>query len=179
MSYKSVNSIEDLYAAARIIDPEMQEQWEERLELVKHKVKFVKNRPRILCLQSMDPITIAGKWIPRLIYNAGGESIEINSDKLNIEDILNADPDGIIISIPGNTLKTTKDVVESRILSEEWQNIRAVQKGHVFIADGRSYFHTAGEQIIETGEMLAEILQVNQFYYGLEGEFWEQLPAKV
>ena len=30
---------------------------------------------------------------------------------------------------------------------------------------------------IPTGELIAEILQVNQFYYGMEGEFWEQMPS--
>lgn len=177
MSYKSVNSVEDLYVIARGIDPEQQEQWEERLELIKHKVKFVKNRPRILCLENIQPLKIASKWIPELIYNAGGEAIAAISE-LNIHDLVHLDPDGIIISIPGSSVTHTKEILEPLLLAEVWKSLRATQKGHVFIADGINYFHVAGEQMIETGEMLAEILQVNQFYYGMEGAFWEQLPPK-
>lgn len=183
MSYKSVISIDGLYAAAQLEDKDMAEQWEERLELIKHKVKFVKNRPNIVCLENIDPLLVSGKWIPELIYNAGGQALysEMGADakEISIEELQKLDADGIIISIPEKTLVEAKEIVLSVLNTEVWQGMRAVQKGHVFVADGEKYFHTPGEGLIETGELIAEILQVNQFYYGMEGESWEQISQKL
>ncbi len=183
MSYKSVISIEGLLAAAQLEDKDKAEQWLERLELIKHKVKFVKNRPNIICLENINPLIVSGKWIPELIYNAGGQSLYTeegcNAKEITIEELQDSDADGIIISIPGKTLQEVKEYILTILNSEVWQGLKAVQKGHVFVADGLNYFHTAGEGLIETGEMIAELLQVNQFYYGMEGEIWEQISQKL
>lgn len=182
MSYKSVISIADLLAIAAKEDKLMAESWEERLDLIKHKVKFVKNRPAILCLESAEPLVVAGKWMPSLIFNAGGKALIAEEGKesvsIKIEQIIDLDPDGIIIAPKGKSLTEAKELAVKLLTSEAWQQLRAVQKGHVFIADGGRFFNEAGSALIDTAEIIAEILQVNQFYYGMEGEFWEQLPLK-
>jgi iron complex transport system substrate-binding protein len=48
-----------------------------------------------------------------------------------------------------------------------------VKENRVFIADGNAYFNRPGPRIIDSAEILAEIMQVNQFYFGLEGSAWE------
>ncbi len=183
MSYKSVNSIESLYAAAKLVDPELAEVWEERLELIKHKVKFVKNRPSIVVLESLSPLKVMGKWVPELVYNAGGEALlnkkENEAIEISMEELQSVDADGIIICIKDKTIEEVREELEKVIGTDVWQSLKSVQKGHVFISEGKSSFHTAGEEIIETGEMIAEILQVNQFYYGMEGERWEQWSSKL
>lgn len=181
MSYKSVNSLAELISIAEQQDASLAESWLERVELIKHKVKFVKNRPRILCLESIDPIVVASKWIPELIDNAGGEPLIVNtseaSSTISFNELLTANPDGIIIAIKGNTKEVSRTQLEEFIHSDDWKQLKAVQKGYVFVADGDKYFHMPGEGLIETAEMIAEILQVNQFYYGMEGQYWEQMPA--
>jgi len=178
MSYKSVNSIESLYAAAKLVDSELAEVWEERLELIKHKVKFVKNRPTIVVLECLSPLKVMGKWVPELVYNAGGEALltqkENEAVEISMEELQGVDADGIIISLNDKNLSEVREEVEKVIGTDAWQSLKSVQKGHVFISEGKSCFHVAGEEIIETGELIAEILQVNQFYYGMEGEHWEQ-----
>lgn len=181
MSYKSVNSLAELISVAEQQDATLAESWFERVELIKHKVKFVKNRPRIICLESINPIVVAGKWTPELIDNAGGEPLLVNSSaesrSITFGELLDTNPDGIIISINGNSKELTRTQLEEFIHSDDWKQLKAVQKGHVFVADGDTHFHLPGEGLIETAEMVAEILQVNQFYYGMEGQYWEQMPA--
>jgi iron complex transport system substrate-binding protein len=183
MSYKSVNSLAELISVAEQQDASLAESWLERVELIKHKVKFVKNRPRILCLESIDPIVVAGKWIPELVDNAGGEHLLVNATEptttITFNGLLASEPDGIIIAINGNTKDSTRIQLEESIQTDDWKKLKAVQKGHVFVADGITYFHNPGEGLIDTAEMIAEILQVNQFFYGMEGLYWEQMPAIV
>lgn len=183
MSYKSVNSLAELISLAEQQDANLAESWFERLELIKHKVKFVKNRPRILCLESLSPIIVSGNCIPELVENAGGEPmlVKTNDESLEItfNELIAANPDGIIISIEGNTKENTLAQFEEISKAEDWKQLKSAQKGYIFVADGVTFFHTSGEGIVETAEMIAEILQVNQFYYGMEGQYWEQLPAIV
>lgn len=160
----------------------MLEEWNDRIEIIKHKVKFVKNRPRIVCIEWMEPLMTAGHWTPELVDFAGGESILSkpfgNSDYIKFEDIEAADPDGIVIAPCGFDLNRTKEEVYELLAQENWRKLQAVQKGHVFIADGNAYFNRPGPRLVDTAEILAEILQVNQFYYGMEGFAWEQISNK-
>ncbi len=155
------------------------EDWNDRIEIIQHKVKFVKNRPRIACIEWMEPLMTAGHWTPELLEFAGGEIVLsekfTDSTYINMEQLITADPDGIIIAPCGFDLQRTKQELGVLYSQEAWKNLRAVQKGHVFIADGNSYFNRPGPRLIDTAEIIAEILQVNQFYYGMEGHCWEQI----
>lgn len=158
------------------------EDWNDRIEIIKHKVKFVKHRPRIACIEWMEPLMVAGHWTPELLAFAGGEAVlsdEFKDSKyISFEQLAEADPDGIIIAPCGFDLERTKKELDLLLGQEQWQKLRAVEKGHVFIADGNAFFNRPGPRLIDTAEILAEILQVNQFYYGMEGFCWEQINTK-
>ncbi len=155
------------------------EDWNDRIDIIKHKVKFVKNRPRIVCIEWMEPLMTAGHWTPELLEFAGGENVlsekYTNSSYISMEQLITADPDGIVIAPCGFDIARTKQELEVLFNQEAWRNLPAVQKGHVFIADGNAFFNRPGPRLIDTAEILAEILQVNQFYYGMEGQCWEQI----
>jgi iron complex transport system substrate-binding protein len=182
------SSLDDFYANFRelgiLLEQEEQasnllEEYSDRIEIIKHKVKFVKHRPQILCIEWMEPLMSAGHWTPELIQIAGGEAVLSKSfnksEYINIEDIIAAQPDGILIAPCGFTLERTRTELDALLNQEAWQGLKAVQKGHVFIADGNRFFNRSGPGLIDTAEMIAEILQVNQFYYGMEGHYWEQI----
>ncbi len=160
----------------------MLEDWNDRIEIIKHKVKFVKHRPRIACIEWMEPLMVAGHWTPELLEFAGGETVlsdKFNDSKyISFEQLAEADPDGIIIAPCGFDLERTKQELDLLLNQESWKKLRAVEKGHVFIADGNAFFNRPGPRLIDTAEILAEILQVNQFYYGMEGFCWEQINTK-
>lgn len=151
----------------------------DRIEIVKHKVKFVKHRPEIVCIEWMEPLMSAGHWTPQLINYAGGEALLSEpfekSKYISWDQLKEADPDGIIIAACGFTMEKIKEEMSALQSNQTWNELKAVQKGHVFIADGNAYFNRSGPRLVDTLEIIAEILQVNQFYYGFENEAWEQL----
>jgi iron complex transport system substrate-binding protein len=182
------NSLEDMYQNFRELATLLEkteeaeiivEDWSDRVEIIKHKIKFVKQKPSIVCIEWMDPIMSAGHWTPELMEFAGAEVLLSNkfkkSEYISIEDLKNANPDGIIIAPCGFGLDKTKLELPSILAQNDWQELKAVQNGHVFIADGNRYFNRSGPSLIDTAEIIAEILQVNQFYYGMEGLSWEQI----
>jgi iron complex transport system substrate-binding protein len=43
----------------------------------------------------------------------------------------------------------------------EWEGLRAVRQGHVYVADANTYFSRPGPRIVDSLEMLAHMLHPN------------------
>jgi iron complex transport system substrate-binding protein len=52
--------------------------------------------------------------------------------------------------------------------------LQAVRTGKVFITDGNSYFNRPGPRLVDSLEILAEILHPDSFDFGYKGTGWEQ-----
>ena len=153
------------------------EDYQDRLDLIAHKVKHVKQKPSLVFIEWLDPLMTAGHWTPSLISLAGAQSLLSNpgqnSQKITWSDLQQADPDFIVIAPCGFNLERIKQEVQLLQASPNWATLKAVKENRVFIADGNAYFNRPGPRIIDSAEILAEIMQVNQFYFGLEGSAWE------
>ncbi len=56
----------------------------------------------------------------------------------------------------------------------EWPRLKAVRDGRVFLADGNQYFNRPGPRLVESLEILAELLHPEEFRFGHEGAGWER-----
>jgi len=56
----------------------------------------------------------------------------------------------------------------------EWRTLRAVQAGRVYLTDGNQYFNRPGPRLVESLEILAELLHPSTFSFGHEGTGWER-----
>jgi iron complex transport system substrate-binding protein len=65
---------------------------------------------------------------------------------------------------------------EMSILSQRlgWSNLQAVRSRRVYLADGNQYFNRPGPRLVESLEILAEILHPDAFRFGHEGVGWQQ-----
>ena len=56
------------------------------------------------------------------------------------------------------------DLAQARQAAKEisaqaaWQQLRAVENGRVYLTDGNQYFNRPGPRLVESGEILAEII---------------------
>lgn len=173
--------LEDIRTIALALDiiergEQLIEELTDRYELVEHKVKLVKSRPEVLCIEWMDPLMAAGNWTPELIGLAGGIPVlaekHTHSPWISWEQIKQAAPDFIIIAPCGFSMERTQQEMHLFTGHPVWNELKAVQGKNVFIADGNHYFNRSGPRVIDTVEILAEILQVNQFHFGMENEAW-------
>ena len=57
----------------------------------------------------------------------------------------------------------------------DWSALKAVVAGRVYIADGNQYFNRPGPRLVESLEILAELLHPDLFQFGHEGMGWERL----
>ena len=104
----------------------------------------------------------AGNWIPELIEIAGGRSLLSKSGQhspwLTWEDLLQADPDKIMVMPCGFDLPRLKQELPALVNHPLWPRLRAVGQREVYLTDGHQFFNRPGPRLVESAEILAEIL---------------------
>ncbi|MFE1745874.1 cobalamin-binding protein [Coleofasciculus sp. H7-2] len=137
------------------------------------------DRPTVACIEWIDPLMAAGNWIPELVKMAGGLSLfgveGEHSPWLKWEAIASSDPTVIIFMPCGFDLNRTRSEAMPLLQRPEWQSLQAIQTGRVYITDGNAYFNRPGPRLVDSLEILAEILHPESFHFGYEGTGWECL----
>lgn len=140
-----------------------------RLNAVNSKVGTdLPGRPRVLCLEWLEPLMVGGGWIPELVKLAGGEPLILSKPEkfktLAWTEIQQANPDYIAIFPCGYSIpKTIEEIRTSKELRENLRHLRAFKQGAVFIFDGNQYFNRPGPRIPDSCEILASTLFPQKF----------------
>jgi iron complex transport system substrate-binding protein len=124
-------------------------------------------RPRVACLEWIEPLFHMGNWGPELVEHAGGHSVlgkaGEHSQAVDWERVRETDPDVIVVAACGFDLARTLREMPSFATREGWRSLRAVRAGRVFAADGNLYFNRSSPSVFETIRVLAEILHPDRF----------------
>ncbi|MBD2137119.1 cobalamin-binding protein [Anabaena sp. FACHB-1237] len=133
--------------------------------------------PRVVCIQWTEPLMVGANWIPELVKLAGGQSLFSLLSKSNThvtwETLLASNPDVIIFMLYGFDLQRNHEEAEIFTHRQEWHKLHAFQSGRVFVTNGNSYFNRPGPRLVDSVEILAEILHPDIFNYGYKGVGWE------
>ncbi|HYT91397.1 MAG TPA: cobalamin-binding protein [Gemmataceae bacterium] len=147
-----------------------------RMTAVVDKVRTLEQRPTVACLEWLDPLMAAGNWMPELVDLAGGVNlfgtVGRHSPWLTWEQLRERDPD-VIVALPcGFDLERTLREMPALTTHTDWPRLRAVRERRVFAVDGNQFFNRPGPRLVESLEILAEILHPGIFAYGHEGKGW-------
>jgi iron complex transport system substrate-binding protein len=138
-------------------------------------------RPRVACLEWIEPLFAMGNWGPEIVEIAGGQSLlsapGAHSTTLPFEALVAADPEIIVIAPCGFDLTRTLAELPPLIDRPGWRDLAAVRAGRAFAADGNFYFNRSGPMLFDTPAILAEMLHPDQFAPRHEGTIWRRLPA--
>lgn len=122
------------------------------------------SRPRVFCLEWLEPLMFAGNWVPELIRMAGGEDLFAqpgsHSGVISWDEVVSGDPDIIILMPCGYDLPRTLAEVPLLTRLPGWAGLSAVRNGCVFATDGNHYFNRPGPRLVESLEILVEILHL-------------------
>ena len=158
-------------------------QLQARVEACAAKTKALSDRPTVACIEWAEPLMAAGNWIPELVELAGGQSlfgvVGQHSPWLQWDALVDANPDVLILMPCGYDLERTHQDAIALAKHPEWPTLRAVQAGNVYITDGNQYFNRPGPRLVDSLEILADILHPHSFDFGYEGTGWQRLPAQV
>ena len=144
------------------------EQAEDLLRALKKRVWKVEQRtrhlerPRVACLEWLDPLMASANWVPEMVEIAGGTydlaAAGDHSPTLSWDSLLEARPEVIVIMPCGFPIAQSQAELPILTAHPDWQRLPAVQAGRVYIVDGNAYFNRPGPRIVESIELLAEML---------------------
>ena len=122
----------------------------------------VGDRPRVVCLEWLDPLMTAGHWTPELLALAGGESglAVAGQRSVYIEPaaVEEYNPEVLIVAPCGFDLPRTLGEAQTLPGRSFWGRIAACRSGRIFAVDGSAYLNRAGPRIVDSLEILAHLL---------------------
>ena len=125
-------------------------------------------RPRVGCIEWLDPPFSAGHWVPEMVRLAGGEELFARagepSERISSwEEVFEAAPDVLVLMPCG--FDAARAASEASVLSglPGWSRLPAVENGRVWAVDANSYFSRPAPRLVEGVEILARILHPEAF----------------
>ena len=153
--------------------------FEERINNVVTKTSHITDRPRVYCMEWIDPPFAAGHWISEMVSMAGGEEglarLGQPSEQIEWQDVLDFAPEIVIFMPCGFNLERTIEECKQARTYPNWSDLPAVKTGRVFTVDGSSYFNRPGPRIIDGLEILAQIIHPDIFSF----TFFEEAFQKI
>jgi iron complex transport system substrate-binding protein len=147
-----------------------------RIAAIAAEVAVARTRPTVACIEWIDPLMAAGNWMPELVALAGGTNLfgeaGRHSPFMTWEALVAADPEVIVVTPCGFDIARTLEEVPLLQARPEWAGLRAVRAGQVFVADGNQYFNRPGPRLVESLEILAELVHPELRPRRYEGTGW-------
>jgi iron complex transport system substrate-binding protein len=143
---------------------ELSEQLQERVDIIRHKLKFIEQKPAVACISQLEPLTLATSTVNEWVSIAGGAAIT--------GDLHEQNPDIIILMLTGKTVEETIKEVNTLLQIPGFTDLKAVKNNRLYLTDGDTYFKTTDTGMVDSIEILAEIINPKQFIFGYEGEGW-------
>ena len=133
----------------------------------------------VACIEWIDPLMAAGNWVPTLVELAGGDNLFGEAGKhspwMDFKALKDKDPEVIIVMSCGYNI--SKTIKEMKVLTDnpEWESLSAVKEERIYLTDGNQYFNRPGPRIIDSLEILMEILHEGKFDFSHHKSGWIRL----
>jgi iron complex transport system substrate-binding protein len=174
---------EDIRRTARALD--IPEQGEATIGALESRMRAACRQtaapPRVACIEWIEPLMAAGNWTPELVSLAGGINLfgepGRHSPWMTWDELVAADPDVIIVAPCGFDLARTEQEMYWLTDRPSWRDLCAVRSNRVYLADGNQYFNRPGPRVVETLEILAEILHPDTVRARHRGHAWRVMMS--
>jgi iron complex transport system substrate-binding protein len=155
------------------------QQLQQRIAAIAETAQALPNKPRVACIEWIEPLMAAGNWMPELVQMAGGLNLFGEAGKhspwMTWEQLCEKDPDIILVLPCGFDIPRTRQEMPVLMQKPEWPQLQAVRKRRVFLADGNQYFNRPGPRLVESLEILAEIFHPGILSFNHAGAGWQLL----
>lgn len=147
-----------------------------RMDDIVQRTHWLDSNPSVAYIEWIDPLMAGGNWMPELIAMAGGLNLFGEAGKhspwVTWEELVSADPDIIFVAPCGFDISRTLEEMHILRTKSEWTKLKSVETNRVFVADGNQYFNRPGPRVVESLEILAEVIHPNVFHFAHENTGW-------
>jgi iron complex transport system substrate-binding protein len=138
-----------------------------RIEYVRSTAKCAKGRPRVLCIEWLDPLFTSGHWVPQMVEISGGvNGISKRGEpsrRMGWSELMEFDADKIVLMPCGYNIDRTLNEVWRLEGRDEWKKLGAVTNREVYATNASPYFSRPGPRTVTGLEVLARIINPELF----------------
>jgi iron complex transport system substrate-binding protein len=173
------NDIERVAEALGVPDrgAELVGRMQKSMRAIRERADRQPDKPTVACIEWIEPLMAAGNWMPELVETAGGVNLFGTAGKhspwMNFDELVRADPHVVLVTPCGFDIERSRRDLAVLTGQPQWPRLKAVRNRRVFLADGNQYFNRPGPRLVESLEILAEILHPDVFAFGHEGSAWQ------
>jgi iron complex transport system substrate-binding protein len=139
------------------------------------------HRPRVFCMEWLDPVYCSGHWVPEMVRLAGGVDTLAQEGKDSVriywEDVLEFAPEVLIITPCGFNLEKTVEQSSKLNTFPDWSSLPAVRNGRVYAVDANSYFARPGPRVVDGTELLAHLIHPDLFAWNGPASAYQRLDC--
>ncbi len=170
------NSLEEIFANLRELGEatghikeaeELIAEGRARLQKIQGVTKNLIPRPRVFCMEWLDPVYGSGHWVPEMVKIAGGldalSQAGADSVRIRWEEVVEWKPEVLIVTPCGFDLEQTIEQSRQLFTYPGWSNLPAVLSGRVYAVDANAYFARPGPRVVDGTELLAHLIHPELF----------------
>jgi iron complex transport system substrate-binding protein len=133
-----------------------------RIDSVRISVRSVAERPRVVALEWLDPVYIAGHWTPQIIDYAGGIDVlgmpGEHSEVRAWEEVAAMRPEVVVVMPCGYDAPRAAE--EASAFADQ---LRTLGAQRIVAVDAAAYFSRPGPRLLDGLELMASILHPGRF----------------
>ncbi len=134
-----------------------------RIDVIRRAVASSEARPRVACIEWMDPVIAAGHWVPEMVQIAGGIDALVEpgapSPRLDFDRLADSSPDVVVLMPCGMDVEQAKAEFDALPDRSKWENLTAFRNGRAYVVDSGALFSRSGPRLVDGLEVLARIVQ--------------------
>jgi len=171
-----VHSLEDLFESIRRVGSAIGRDeraaalvadLRDRVAAVETTAARAETRPRVAVLDWLDPVMVAGHWIPEMVETAGGqyglEDAGAHSRPREWGAIREYDPEVLVAAPCGFDVAQTRENLTDLTERPGFDDLTAVREGRTYVVDGHHYVNRSGPRLVDTLEFLAALVHPDLF----------------
>ena len=153
----------------------------ERLARLSARAAAATERPRVFCMEWMDPVYCSGHWVPEMVALAGGvdELGRLGTDSVRIswDTVLAWAPEVLVVMPCGFGLAKAFDEAQMLLDYPGWGDIPAVRNGRVYVVNANAYFARPGPRVVDGTELLAHLIHPQLFTWDGDPDAFRRLEV--
>jgi iron complex transport system substrate-binding protein len=118
-----------------------------------------RGRPRVVCLEWLDPVYVGGHWVPEMVGIAGGVDVLGRAGEpsraVEWDEVVAAAPEVLVLMPCGFDIARTRAELGALTSRQGWGDLPAVRRGRAYLTDASAYFNRPGPRLVDGLEILA------------------------